>query len=299
MAGQALVSVVIVLGLGLAALATRAVRQGYISSKATRVGAAICALGLTAMLLSDYPYAGNKFWAEHSVLAAILSSLLLVGVVFLAYETQERTAQDQLATTLSGAGLGGIVDHIVDVEVALALATAPSPPHVLERDRWATWADGGRPLRWLRNGRETLGTSNDPRLMSAVDAQPQPWTEELVDQSIRRISAGMRDWSTLIGRSEDGTAILIVLSEIRAGLMEINSTSISDSDFARKLSDLRARCRALALCSEEWSGAPNPRAEVLTQRVGLSDTPPHFTTSRVGLNNRLDAAVARLWPDAP
>ena len=79
----------------------------------------------------------------------------------------------------------------------------------------------------------------------------------------------MRDWSTLIGRSDDGAAVLIVLSDIRAGLMEINSPSVCDSDFARKLNELQAECRALALCSEEWSGPPNPRAEVLTQRGGL------------------------------
>lgn len=53
MAAQAPVSALIVLGLGLAALTTRAVRQGHISPKATKIGATICALGLTAMLLSD------------------------------------------------------------------------------------------------------------------------------------------------------------------------------------------------------------------------------------------------------
>lgn len=116
MLSQAITAALVLIGLALAAITTRAVRQGQLSTRSTRIGAVICGIGLAAMLLSDYPYAGNRFSADHSVLAAILSSLLLVGVVFLGYETQERTEQHRLASSLSGAGLGGIVDHVVDAE---------------------------------------------------------------------------------------------------------------------------------------------------------------------------------------
>lgn len=179
MLSQAITAALVLIGLALAAITTRAVRQGQLSTRSTRIGAVICGIGLAAMLLSDYPYAGNRFWADHSVLAAILSSLLLVGVVFLAYETQERTEQHRLASSLSGAGLGGIVDHVVDAEVALALATAPTPPDVIRPDHWSNWAEGGRPLRWLRQGRNILGSSDDPQLQPIGNPTSHAWTRRL------------------------------------------------------------------------------------------------------------------------
>ncbi|GAA3691077.1 hypothetical protein GCM10022376_33490 [Yimella lutea] len=93
----------------------------------TRLGALLCGAGLVAMIVSDFPLTANRFWADHSVLAAMLSSALLVGAVYLAYEYRELERQAELARGLSGTGLAGVVDHMVDLELALVLAVSPRP----------------------------------------------------------------------------------------------------------------------------------------------------------------------------
>lgn len=121
--------------------------------------------------------------ADHSVLASLLSSLLLVGLVFMVYEQSERKHQEQLTVGLSGAGAGGLVDHLVDAEVALALVTLPEPPETVTSG-WSGWAAPGKPLRWLRESREALdGGSSDPRVMTPSSTQTiAPERAELVDQ---------------------------------------------------------------------------------------------------------------------
>ncbi|GAB3587027.1 hypothetical protein [Calidifontibacter terrae] len=286
-----LMALVVVAGLTAAAGVTGAVRQERLSPRTTRVGALACAVGLVTMVLSDFPYSGNRFWAAHSVLAAVVSSLLLVGVVFLAYETQERKQQEKLALSLSGAGLGGLVDHLVDVEVALALATAADPPERLAPDHWTSWRHSGKPLRWIRSHPDLVETERDPRLQptSSTD-EPPSWQADLVDQSIRRILAGMRDWSTLIGRSDEGVAVLIILSELRVDLMTLAAVGGSEPT----INSLRWRCRVFAMCFERWSGAVAPRPELITDTRGLSGSAPQMVTANGALGRRLSATVSAL-----
>ena len=189
----------------------------------------VCGVGLLAMILTDWPLEDlASFWADHSVLAGVISSLLLVGLVFLVYERGEQSRQGELARGLSGAGAGGIVDHIIDVEVALALLSADKKPSELEPAHWAKWDKPEKPLRWLREGRDEVLNSpaepgRDPRALSVAAEHPLvPWGQQLIDQAIRRLLAAMRDWAPLVGASEDGTAALLLLSRVRSDLMELH-----------------------------------------------------------------------------
>lgn len=247
---------------------------------------AFCAIGWLSMLLTDWPLETlDGFWSRHSVLASTISSMLLVGVVFLVYERSEKHRQSQLEDGISGAGAGGIVDHLVDVEVALALLSAPVSPAEYAPDHWATWDSPNKPLKWLREGRtEMLGTHDasaaaplDPRRLRVTpDMVPNPWGCELIDQSIRRLLAAMRDWSSLIGSSTKGTLVLLALSQLRTDLMRLHEKyrRASDPEIARNVFELRAQLRVLAIYCEDWSGAPHPRAEVLPDARSLVPTPP-------------------------
>lgn len=108
--------------------------------------AVLCGLALlVVVVVTDWPLGVlAKFWADHSVVSAVLSTLLLVGVGVLAFEAHDRRIQGELDENVTAAGMGGVVDHVVDVEVALALAAAPLQP----RDEpWSRWSEPGqRPL---------------------------------------------------------------------------------------------------------------------------------------------------------
>ncbi|MFC6287582.1 hypothetical protein ACFP3Q_14440 [Nocardioides sp. GCM10027113] len=246
-------------------------REARISRTTVQVLALSCALGLLAMLLSDWPSEVlSTFWADHSILAGILSTVLLVGLVFLVYEEREQRHQDALDEGLTGAGLGGIVDHLVDVEVALALVAAPGPPSTPE---WKRWEEAGRPLRWLREGREQLHRTDsglgaaDPRAggckLTDCDEHAR-WRKQLVDQCVRRLLAGMRDWSPLIGASRNGVTTLLAVSEIRKDLMKLGPRlGVENRETDALLLSLRQRLRLLARFCEEKSGAKPHRLEVL------------------------------------
>ena len=262
---------VIVLG-GLVAAVVFLAREQKITTSSVRALAALCALGLVSMLLTDWPSEVlARFWADHSVVAGVLSTVLLVGIVFLAFEDSERRRQEQLDSSVTAAGLGGIVDHVVDAEIALALLSRSGPPSDVG---WATWDHPGRPLRWLRdrrhrfhrseNGRPTTSDprSVEPGLPEVADAA---WRVDVVDQAVRRLLAAIRDWAPVIRGSRNGVLVLIAIAEIRKDLMSLGISLQSDPGAAPPLmSLLRQRLRLLAHFLETTSGARPPRLEVLT-----------------------------------
>ena len=200
-------------------------REGHVPPRSVTALAGLCGVGLLMMLITDWPTdALNVFWADHSVLAGVGSTLLLVGIPYLLWELSESKQQERLAAGLSGAGLGGIVDHVVDTEVALAMLSRDAPPEGVP------WDAPDKPLKWLRAFRPVLcrldngrpGESDPRSLPVYVPDSENSWRIALTDQALRRVLAAMRDWSPLIGRSNDGTTALIVLSEIRKDLMELS-----------------------------------------------------------------------------
>lgn len=245
-------------------------REQRIPTWAVRSLAVLASVGLLAMLLTDWPSeVMAKFWADHSVIAGMLSTVLLVGIVFLAFEDSERRHQEQLDASVTAAGLGGIVDHVVDAEIALALLSRSSAP-----TEWG-WDAKGRPLRWLRELREQCDKAltggpepkTDPRalppaLPGSVD---EPWRTDLVDQVVRRLLAGIRDWAPVVRGSRNGTLVLIAMGQIRNELMQLGQALRAGSEEALpQLVLLRQRLRLLAHFMDVTSGARPVREEVLT-----------------------------------
>ena len=61
---------------------------------------------LIAMVVTDWP--GEqlaRFWADHSILAAVVSTLLLISVGYLAFEAGESAEQAKLNRSVTSAGL--------------------------------------------------------------------------------------------------------------------------------------------------------------------------------------------------
>jgi hypothetical protein len=106
---------------------------------------------------------------------------------------------------------------------------------------------------------------------------------ELVDQSVRRLLAAIRDWSPVAGRSKNGVQALISMSELRNTLMDLERQlrePTADVGVHELVQQVRFRCRVLAHALESGSGAPDPRPEVL---LTLS---PHEEASSTGPKSR-------------
>jgi hypothetical protein len=267
-------------------LADRA-RKQQLTARTASVFAAGCAVLLVFQLVTDWPLTNwpnpaiNRFWSDHGVLSGTLHSVLLFGVGLLTYEAGQLRAQERLDESITAAGLGGIVDHLVDVEVGLALlsSTEPPPAHGFA-DTWAT----GRPLVWLRQGRDRLHrtrpdrehpTAGDPRAWAVAlpevgDAQ---WRKDLVDQCIRRLLVALRDWTPIIATSRNGTRVLVAIAELRKDLVELEAHFADRAAAETLLTSLRARARLLAYFLELKSGADPHRPEVLDGFAPLAVTP--------------------------
>ena len=248
--------------------------------------AALSAAILMGLILTDWPLQDvTDFWERNSILTDTIFTLAIAGVVFFLYSYGEQQRQNKLSWGLSGSGAGGAVDSVIDIEVALSLLTRDQSPGELESSAWADWDSAGKPLRWLREDRSLLldGSVRDPRrvpVRTAVDRND--WVDGLLNQSIRRLLAAMREWSPLLGASDEGVAMLLVLSDIRVGLMRLQEHYSRDGDLhpsvVSEIAILRAQLRVIASYFETWSSAPSPRFEVLTDAEPLSHVRVDFTT---------------------
>ena len=266
------------------------VQLGRLSPRSLLCLALGCGLALLAMLLTDWPWGVlSKFWADHSVLSAVLSTVLLVGVGFLAFEARDARVQSNLDSSVTAAGMGGVVHHLVDVEVALALASKPNQPDV---EGWTNWADAGRPLRWLRDRRDRLSRSQsggpsaaDPRSYiteNEIDLHTDNlWRSDLLDQGVRRIIGALRDWAPVLGRSRNGQSVLVDLGQLRNNLLAAQAklSSGDASGALRQMTKLRRECRIMALALELGSGSITVRDEVLTSLEPLETDKARAKTS--------------------
>ena len=192
-------------------------------------GAAACWLAFVVLNISDWPLETlAPFWRDHAIISGTISAVLLLAIGFLAFEVYDRQQQEQMDRAIVAAGRAGVVDHLIEIDVALSLAAAGSQAHTAEM--WPTWREPGRPLRWLRVGRDRLNTTDgvpsgeDPRAMPLpTSISNDEWRREIVDQSLRRLMAGMRDWANLLGRSRDGQQDLADLGEVRLRLLELHA----------------------------------------------------------------------------
>lgn len=256
----------IVLGGLVAGVVVRA-RQGRLGRGALLGLASLCGVGLVTMTITDWPAESlARFWADHSVLSATLSTLLLVGAGFLAFEARDNLEQQELTESLATAAFGGLVDHMIDVDLALALLCDVEPPPAL--------VTTGKPLRWLRDERDHYVSrqSDDPRQVLppviAIAALDE-WREQLVDQALRRVMAAMRDWAPLLCQTRQGTSVLVRVGRLRNGLLllqrQIDNDDMTAASAQARL--LRGECAVLALGLELGSGVEPRyvRAGVLLQ----------------------------------
>jgi len=257
-------------------------RKQQLTARTAALFAGACAVLLMLLIATDWPLtdwptpALNQFWDEHGVLSGIIQSVLLFGVGLLSYESGQLRAQERLDESVTAAGLGGIVDHVVDTEVGLAFLSSPEPP---DAHGW-TWS-AGKPLQWLRQGRDRLhrhaaDRTGDPRTWPATlpeTADPE-WRKELVDQCIRRLLVALRDWTPIIATSRNGTRVLVAIAELRKDLVELEAHLGDDRQVVEPLLvSLRARARLLAYFLEQKSGADPMRPEVLDGFDPLAATP--------------------------
>ncbi len=240
-----------------------------------RVAAVGCLVLFILVNLSDWP--GTvlaDFWAQHAILAGTASTLPLVGVGYFAFEAHDQRTQGRIDSSVAATGRGGVVDHLVDIDVALALV---GWDYSAVKQRWPTFDDpNGRPLRWLRRERELLGRSaesavrsTDPRGIELPAEVPvEPWRRDLVDQCIRRVMAGIKEWGPILSRSSDGQQDLIDLGDVRLKLLPLadHSRPLSTTEMKK----VQRQCRALALGFEERSGVTeqNLRSELLPLTEG-------------------------------
>ncbi len=201
----------------------------------------------------------NEFWAGHAALTTTLSALLLVGAGYLAFEVRENLQQQAQTESLATAAFGGLVDHLIDVDLALACLCRRGAPN--------GYTSEGKPLRWLRDQRDWLVSTrdSDPRWhgngkVVAVD----DWARDVVDQAVRRVMAAMRDWAPLLVHTRDGMALLIRVGRLRNRLLDLGRHLDPASWDAREAQTaacaIRAECTTLALGLELGSGVPAHRA---------------------------------------
>ena len=109
-------------------------RKQQLTARTAALFAGACAVLLMLLIATDWPLtdwptpAINEFWDEHGLLTGTVQSVLLFGVGLLSYESGQLRAQERLDESVTAAGLGGIVDHVVDAEVGLAFLSSPEPP---------------------------------------------------------------------------------------------------------------------------------------------------------------------------
>ncbi|MEO6509893.1 MAG: hypothetical protein ABIO16_02800 [Nocardioides sp.] len=256
-------------------------RKQQLTARSAALLAGVCAALLLFLIATDWPLtdwapAINRFWDEHGIVGGTVQSVLLLGVGLLSYEAGQLRAQERLDESVTAAGLGGIVDHVVDTEVGLAFISSPEPP---DAHGWA-WSPG-RPLQWLRVDRARLSRdradrSGDPRtwLPTLPETADDAWRHELVDQCIRRLLVALRDWTPLIASSRNGTRVLVAMAELRKDLVELGARLGDDRQVVEPLLlSLRARARLLAYFLELKSGAEPHRPEVLGGFDPLPVTP--------------------------
>ena len=258
-------------------------RKQQLTARTAAVLAGVCAVLLMLQIVTDWPLTDwptpeiNRFWDEHGVVSGTMHSILLFGVGLLSYEAGQLRAQERLDESVTAAGLGGIVDHVVDAEVGLALLSSADPP---DAHGWSeTWA-AGRPLVWLRSGRDRLHRTSsardgDPRTWPATlpETADQQWRRHLVDQCIRRLLVALRDWTPIIATSRNGVRVLVAIAELRKDLVELEAHLGDDRSVAEPmLVSLRARARLLAYFLELKSGADPMRPEVLDSFAPLPVT---------------------------
>jgi len=240
-------------------------RAGKLSPRTLNVLTAIAAGLLAIMIITDWPTkVASDFWSQHSVLTDALSAVLLGGTVYLAFEARENQKQDEIGSSLAAAAYSGVVDHVVDLDLALAYMMHGDAPPI------RGWDEPQKPLRWMRDPQAQKDRANPTgirgevaalRLHTPLQNEERERVTALIDQSVRRLMAAMRDWAPLFTSGRDGRAVLVRLGHLRTRLLQLEG-ALEQRRAQHLWSALRAECHVLALGLELASGSPSLRPEV-------------------------------------
>ncbi len=218
---------------------------------------------LVALTASDWPSENlNTFWANHSILTSVLTTALLLAAGWLAIDLRGEHLALEVDDSVTGAGLGGLVEALADIDFALTALLADAGVAAHRTD--------SKPLRWVRLWRDqqaTMGSPPDsgPLTPPGDKVRDHEWrrlAEDVVNECLRRLSGGLRDWAPLLTHTRDGSASLVRAARIRLLLMDIEDLDPTRDRVAATnvvWDRIRAECRLLALGFELASGASPPR----------------------------------------
>lgn len=251
-------------------------RAGKLSPQALNALTTLAAVALAVMIITDWPTkVASGFWSQHSVLTDALSAVLLGGTIYLAFEARENQKQDEIGASLAAAAYSGVVDHVVDLDLALAYMRRGEAPPI------GDWDKPQKPLRWMRDPQAQKDRANSTgirsdvagvRLHTTLENEEREKISALIDQSVRRLMAAMRDWTPLFTAGRDGRAVLVRLGHLRTRLLQLEG-ALGERRAQHLWATLRTECHVLALGLELASGSPYLRREVFdTLPEGLPET---------------------------
>ena len=253
-------------------------RRRRLGNRALKIIGFSALAGFIALNLSDWPVGWlTAFWTDHSIVGATIDTLLLGAVLYLSYKAADLRLQNDLDTHIAMAGRAGVVDSLVEIEVALALACTSRAKVYELWPEWSgkDWCEPGEALAWLRQHRKIIETASgrlterDPRgwpLPATLSLEE--WRRNLVDECIRRLMATIRDWSVVLTRSRDGQLDLVKVGDLRLQLIKIDD----HLEFGRAaeavaaIEKCRRTCRQLAFSFEVGSKPNSFRPEVVDIR---------------------------------
>ena len=258
------------LGLGVVAglylLAVRAARHHSWSPRVLITLSVLSGVALFALVITDWPGEQlSQFWAEHSIFAAVLSTVLLLSLGYLAFEAGATAEQAELNKSVTSAGLSGLVDRLVDVDIALSLLWGSQAPSKMDK---------GRPLEWIRETRDDLQRKypkpqeeqpkfrpEAPLEAPVAELKYEAWRQAILDQCVRRIISGMRDWAAVVTVSDDGRRVLKMFGEVRIDLLCLQEHMLaSDARLEAAVENQRRYLQLFALVLEHVS---SPETEYL------------------------------------
>lgn len=217
-------------GLALAAavlVVVKATGQSHLARQLANVGGIVCLVLFVLINVSDWPGGFlNQFWTDHAIVGATVGTLLLAATVFLIYRYRDQQQQDLVDESIVDAGRTALVDRLVEVDVALSLLCAPTEPALCRNVR----RKASHGLEWLEQHRDEAGILVD---ISWADAHPRVrvhaqhehvdgWRLPLLDETVRRVADGVREWGPILMRSRAGERDLVAFANVRLVLVHLD-----------------------------------------------------------------------------
>jgi hypothetical protein len=281
-------------GLALAAavlVVVKATGQSHLARQLANVGGIGCLVLFVLINVSDWPGGFlNQFWTDHAIVGATVGTLLLAATVFLIYRFRDQQQQDLVDESIVDAGRTELVERLFEVDVALTLIHASTEPDLCHRTEWQRVASG---LDWLK---EHLGDTKvvvdgswaelDTRLrVHAQRLRPDEWRLPVLDEAVRRVADGVREWGPILLRSRAGELDLVAFANVRVVLEHFAHRLQQGERIDEAAADLQHVVRRFARVLVVDEQTPQPRAKLLVPAfVEELAAHPMTTKDEVALN---------------